>query len=206
MVAAIVVAAGSGTRFGQAKQLTDLAGRPVWQWARDTVRLAGADPVIVVGPVPGGVPGGRRRRDSVAAGLARLPAEAEFVAVHDAARPLASVDLTRRLFDAIAASDVDGVIPTVALADTIKRIDDTKAVIETVDRAHLVAAQTPQLFRVASLRAAHAADDVDATDDAALVERWGGTVTVVEGESTNLKITYPADLALAEMLIRSIGP
>ncbi len=204
-VAAIVVAAGTGTRFGATKQHAELAGRPVWQWARDALVGSGLDPVVVVGPVVGGVPGGERRRDSVAAGLAHVPEGAEFIAVHDAARPLASTGLVRRLIDAMTATSADGVIPGVGVADTIKRINESRMVIETVDRSHLIAAQTPQIFRAASLRAAHAADQLDATDDAALVERWGGTVAVVAGEATNLKITYPADLAMAETLVRDAG-
>lgn len=198
--AAVVVAAGAASRFGGGKQHAELAGRALWEWARDSLVAAGADPVVVVGPVPGGIPGGARRRDSVAAGLAALPSGAALVAVHDAARPLASAELARRLIDHMATSDVDGVIPAIRVVDTIKRVDEHGRVAETLDRSDLMAVQTPQVFRLASLVAAHAASDDDASDDALLVERWGGVVDVMEGEPTNLKVTYPSDLDIARAL------
>ena len=176
-----------------------LSGRPLWERARDALIEGGVASVVVVGP--GGIPGGARRRDSVAAGLAALPVDAEIVLVHDAARPLATPALCRRVLERLVAGGVDGVVPAIPVRDTLKRVE-ADWVVGTVDRSGLVAIQTPQGFVLESLRAAHAADDDDASDDALLVERWGGAVAVVPGEETNLKITFPADLAVAEGLLR----
>lgn len=195
----IVVAAGSGERFGRPKAAVELAGLPLWRHAADALRAGGCVDVVVVGDVPGGVPGGIRRRDSVAAGVEALPDDAEFALVHDAARPLASPGLVKRVVAALGDGHV-AVVPGVPVRDTLKRVADGQ-VVATIDRAGLVAVQTPQGFRLDVLRAAHAADDEDATDDAALVERTGGTVTVVAGEEHNLKITYPGDLRIAAAVL-----
>jgi len=196
----IVVAAGSGERFGRPKAHIELAGIPLWQRARDLLMSGGCSSVVVVGDVPGGIPGGARRRDSVAAGLATAPEGTRYVLVHDAARPLASVDLVRRVLARLQVGDAGAVVPAVAVADTIKRVAGD-LVTETVDRADLMAIQTPQGFGVEVLRTAHAHDPSDASDDALLVERSGGIVAVVPGEAQNLKITYPGDLAVAEALL-----
>jgi 2-C-methyl-D-erythritol 2,4-cyclodiphosphate synthase len=116
------------------------------------------------------------------------------VVVHDAARPLASVDLFRAVVDATRAG-AEAAVPAVDLTDTIRRRDGG-----VVDRSELVAVQTPQAFSAAVLRRAHAAG-LDATDDAGLVEASGGKVTLVAGETTNLKITNPEDLARAEAVL-----
>lgn len=194
---AVLVAAGSGTRFGGHKQLTMLGDRPLWQWSLAALHDAGLDNVVVVGPVPGGIPGGPRRRDSVAAGLAQVPPTTEHVVVHDAARPLAGPDLVRRVVERLLVDDADGVIPVVPVTDTLKRIED-HTVVATVDRASLAAVQTPQGFRARSLRRAHDEIEGDATDDAALIEAWGGTVVTVAGDAHNLKVTFPDDLAVAQ--------
>lgn len=194
----IVVAAGAGTRFGSAKGSALLRDRPLWEWGRDALIAGGAASVVIVGE--GGIAGGRRRRDSVAAGVAALPAAATHVLVHDAARPLATPELTRRIVARLAAGGVDAVVPAVAIRDTVKRVVGD-FITETPDRSALVAVQTPQGFVVASLRAAQAADDDDASDDAVLIERWGGRVAVIPGEETNLKITFAADLLVAERLL-----
>jgi 2-C-methyl-D-erythritol 4-phosphate cytidylyltransferase len=196
----VVVAAGCGERFGTAKHGVTLRGRYLWEWARDSLLVGGARGVVLVGPVLGGVPGGERRRDSVFAGLAALPAEASHVLVHDAARPLASPDLARRVIERLLAGDVDAVIPVLTVADTVKRIEGDR-VAETVERNGLALAQTPQGFRLSTLLAAHAGSPQDAGDDAALIERMGGTVAVIDGEARNIKITFPADLAFAEALL-----
>lgn len=195
----IVVAAGSGQRFGRPKHAVELAGLPLWERAAGTL-AAVCDGVTVVGDVPGGVPGGARRRDSVGAGLSVVPEHVDAVLVHDAARALASVDLAERVLDRIAEGDVDGVVPAIAVRDTIKRVDGG-FVAETVDRSALVAVQTPQAFRREALVAAHRRTDDDATDDAQLLEWAGMRVATVHGESTNLKITYPDDLRVAEALL-----
>jgi 2-C-methyl-D-erythritol 4-phosphate cytidylyltransferase len=197
---AIVVAAGSGSRFGGAKQFEELEGRRVVDWALAASRSV-ADGVVLVVPVDHAgdeapvadavVAGGATRSASVRAGLAVVPVDAEVVVVHDAARPFARP----ALFEAVVAAvrdGADGAVPGVALADTVKRVVDGR-VVETLDRDGLVAVQTPQAFAASALRAAHAAGG-EATDDAALVEAAGGRVVVVDGEAANTKITRRADL------------
>jgi len=199
------VAAGSGDRFGRPKSSIDLSGRPMWRWAFDALESGGCDDVVVVGDVPGGVPGGVRRRDSVAAGLALAPAGTTYVLVHDAARPLASGDLVRRVIERLRVGDVGAVVPSIAVRDTLKHVSG-EAVDRTIDRADLVVAQTPQGFTLEALVRGHSDDDADATDDAALVERSGGSVVIVPGEDHNLKVTYPGDLAVAEALAEGLAP
>lgn len=200
---AVLVAAGSGARFGGPKHEVDLDGDPLWIHAERALRSSGLEDVIVVGDVPGGVGGGPRRRDSVAKGLAQVPDEVEFVLVHDAARPLVAPALVQRVIERLRVGDVAGVVPAIPLRDTIKETDDD-VVTRTVDRSSLVAVQTPQGFVTAVLRMAHAANDEEASDDAVLVEALGERVVVVEGDPANLKITYAEDLELARLL-RSSG-
>lgn len=193
----ILVAAGSGSRFGGPKQYELLDGRRVLDWSLDACRAACDGVVLVVPPdrvddeekADVVVAGGATRSDSVRAGLGALPADADIVVVHDAARPTA----TPRLFDAVIAAvraGADGAVPGIPLADTVKRVEGDR-VVETLDRAALVAVQTPQAFSVDVLRRAHTGD---ATDDAALVEAAGGTVVVVPGDPLNRKITHRSDL------------
>lgn len=198
---AVLVAAGGGTRFGRSKHDVLLGGEPVWVRAREGLLAGGVDRVVVVGPVPGGVPGGSSRRESVAAGLERMPTDVDIVLVHDAARPLLSPTLTRRVVDRLLDGDCDGVVPVVPVRDTLKVVAGDR-VVRTVDRSRLVAAQTPQGFVPDALRAAHASIGDPATDDAALVEALGGVVATVAGDPLNLKLTYPEDLALAEAVLR----
>lgn len=202
---AVVVAAGSGTRFGAAKQYQPLAGRRVLDWSLDAARSAADGVVAVVPPAHAGddepladglAPGGATRSASVRAGLALVPPGAEIVVVHDGARPLADA----ALFAAVVAAVRDGAdaaVPGVPLADTLRWRTGGIA-----DRDGLVAVQTPQAFRATALRAAHAGEP-EATDDASLVEAAGGKVVVVDGSPLNLKITNPHDLAVAEALIRA---
>ncbi|MBW3668788.1 MAG: 2-C-methyl-D-erythritol 4-phosphate cytidylyltransferase [Actinobacteria bacterium] len=196
---AVLVAAGSGARFGRPKQYEPLGARRVLDWSLDACRAACDGVVLVVAADRAGddekadiiVAGGATRSDSVRAGLAAVPPDADVVVVHDAARPYA----TPALFEAVIAAvrgGADGAVPGLPPADTIKRVDGHR-VVETPDRAMLVAVQTPQAFRADVLRAAHAGG-ADATDDAALVEAAGGTVVVVPGERDNRKITHPSDL------------
>jgi 2-C-methyl-D-erythritol 4-phosphate cytidylyltransferase len=199
----IVVAAGRGTRFGGAKHALLIGGTPMWESARQSLIKGGVESVVVVGDVPGAVPGGERRQDSVAAGLDAIGDGDGFVLIHDAARPLATPRLVRRVIDRLGVADVDGVVPAIGLRDTIKRVADGR-VIETVARGDLVSVQTPQGFNLSVLRAAHDAFPSNATDDAAMVEANGGVIAIVDGEPTNIKVTYPEDLALAEAL-RSHG-
>ena len=200
---AIVVAAGSGSRFGAAKQYQPLGGRRVLDWSLETARAAADGVVVVVPPgdvaIEGGVAGGATRVESVRNGLAAVPAEATIVCVHDAARPLASPALFAAVVDAVAGG-ADGAVPAVAVTDTVKVVDSAGVVVDTLDRSTLVAVQTPQGFRADVLRRAHAGG-LEATDDAALVERSGGRVVTVPGEPWNRKITSPDDLDWARQRI-----
>lgn len=202
---AVVVAAGSGTRFGGPKQYERLAGRRVLDWSLDVVRPAVAGVVLVVAPTRIGDPepaadvvvaGGATRSASVRRGLDAVPDDADVVVVHDAARPLATPRLTARVVSAVVAG-VAAAVPGVAVADTVKQVNAAGHVVATLERSSLVAVQTPQAFAAPALRAAHA-EGGEATDDAALIERAGGTVVVVAGEADNRKLTEPGDLALAE--------
>ncbi len=195
----LLLAAGRGTRFGRQKHDVELGGISIWQQSEGAMLNGGVDHLIVVGGFDGAVPGGDRRRDSVASGLAAIPDDAGLVLIHDAARPLVTSQLVRTVIDRLLIGDVAGVVPAVAVRDTLKRVSGD-IVVETVDRADLVAVQTPQGFDLATLRAAHAAPGRDATDDASMVEAIGGTIAIVDGDPANLKVTYPEDLALAEAL------
>jgi 2-C-methyl-D-erythritol 4-phosphate cytidylyltransferase len=203
---AIVVAAGGGARFGAAKQFARLGDATVLDRAVG-VACNACDGVVVVLPADAtfatraGVQvavGGATRSESVRAGLALVPDDADIVLVHDAARPLAS----RALYDLVVRAIVDGAdgaVPALPVTDTVKRVRDGR-VVETVPRDGLVGVQTPQAFRASALRAAHEVGRID-TDDAALVEANGGVVVVVEGERRNLKLTLADDLELAQALL-----
>ena len=201
----VVVAGGSGQRFGGPKQFRDLGGRPVVEWAVEAAAVV-SDGVVLVVPaervadiVPAGVThivaGGPSRSESVRCGLAVVPESAEVICVHDAARPFASSELFSRVIAALV-DDVDAVIPGVVVADTIKQVDRTGRVVATPPRDELRAVQTPQAFVARVLRAAHAGG-AEGTDDAALVEAVGGYVVVVDGEPDNRKITTPDDFVWA---------
>jgi 2-C-methyl-D-erythritol 4-phosphate cytidylyltransferase len=198
----IVVAAGTGERFGSAKQFEALGDRRVVDWAVAAAREVSDGVVVVVPPGtragPGEVGGGSTRSASVRSGLDAVPASADIVVVHDGARPFASAELFRRVVDAVAAG-AHGAVPGLPVTDTVKRAGADHVVCETLDRTGLVAVQTPQAFAAAALRAAHA-DEPQATDDAALVEATGGRVVVVPGEPGNRKLTVPADLEWARRL------
>jgi len=199
------VAAGSGARFGARKQYQLLHGRRVVDVSLDAARTlvgSAADGLVVVvpqdragEPMAGAdvvVAGGLTRSDSVRAGLEAVPDAAAVIVVHDAARPLASPALFAAVVAALDADGVDGAVPGLPVTDTVKRVRGGE-VVATLDRAELVAVQTPQAFRADILRKAHASG-LDATDDAALVELAGGRVVIVPGEPTNVKITTSADL------------
>lgn len=198
---AIVVAAGSGQRYGRLKQFEPLLGVRVLDWSLAAARTA-CDGVVAVLPPdqlePGAQPGGATRSASVRSGLAAVPPGAEVIVVHDAARPLAGPSLFYRVVAAVRAG-ADAAIPVVAVADTIKRVSGDR-VVSTLDRSTLVAVQTPQAFRAGALREAHAGD-LEATDDAALIEALGGSVVTVEGDHRNFKITAPDDLLVASLLL-----
>ncbi len=194
---AIVVAGGSGRRFGAPKQFEPLLGqRRVIDVATATAKHC-CDGVVVVlpptminQPVEGAtavVAGGETRSDSVRSGLAAVPADAEIILVHDAARPGASVELFASVIESIKHG-ADGAVPVVAVVDTLRTRGGTAA-----DRDQLVAVQTPQAFAAQILRAAHSSGE-SATDDASLVDAFGGRVDHVEGETSNFKITEVGDL------------
>jgi 2-C-methyl-D-erythritol 4-phosphate cytidylyltransferase len=138
----------------------------------------------------------------VRAGLAAVPGDAAIIVVHDAARPLAGVDLFAAVVAAAEVEGTDGVIPVLPVSDTLKRTSQG-VVLSTVDRDGLVTVQTPQAFDAQALRAAHRSGG-DATDDAGLLEAVGATVRTVPGDPRNLKITRPEDLELAEALMRAV--
>jgi 2-C-methyl-D-erythritol 4-phosphate cytidylyltransferase len=203
----VLVAAGSGERFGRPKASVRLAGRTLLEWSAAAFE-GFSDRVLVLRPedlegcrLPGwkAVAGGARRRDSVAAGLDALDPATETVLIHDAARPLVSAEVVSRVAAALASSDA--VVPGVPVSDTIKRVKGSR-VVETPDRAALVAVQTPQGYRLDLLRRALAASEADATDEAGLIEALGEAVTVVPGDPANLKVTREIDLEIAEILAR----
>lgn len=219
-VAAILPAGGAGRRMGGArKPWLELAGQPILRLAlapflaRSDVEwlVVALPPEDVQDPPPWLVrldprlrlvPGGAERGDSVAAALAAVPEEADIVVVHDAARPLLTAAVLERVLGAAAAGE--GAIAAVPSADTVKEVDGEGRIVATPDRSRLRLAQTPQAFPRALLARAYAAaerDGVAATDCAALVERLGVPVRVVAGDPENLKVTRPADVAVAEALL-----
>ncbi len=217
--AAIVPAGGAGTRMGEAgrrKQYLELDGEPILLRALRPLLAHPEIEWVVVAlpaehlaeprfPLPPGVvavAGGRERGDSVRSALAAVPPEADVVVIHDGARPLLDAALVERTLRAVRPGA--GAIAAIPVADTLKRIAADGSVAETVDRRALWRAQTPQAFPreliVDAYRRAEL-DGVVATDDAALVERYGGRVVVVEGDERNIKITRPEDLVLGKLLL-----
>ena len=218
----VVLAAGSGRRFGSRPKQYEVLGDERVIDRSLAVSRAAADHVVVVlapgeetegdrlvnsGAADVAVIGGSERADSVRAALAVIDEDAAVIVVHDAARPLASGELHQAVVAAVHAG-ADAAIPGLAVTDTIKQTTHDEqgrsVVLATPDRSTLVAVQTPQAFRAAILRDAHATS-AGATDDAALVEAIGGTVVVIDGEPTNIKITGPYDLAIAAILLDALG-
>lgn len=211
----IVVAGGAGARFGGAvaKQYLSLGNARVVDRSLSLMRsVCGDRVVLVVAPDRLGdhgtdatfvVVGGATRSGSVRAGLAGVGPDAEIILVHDAARPLVPNAVVSRLLAAIDAG-ADAAVPGLALKDTVKRVDASGLVLETVDRASLMAVQTPQAFRAEVLRRVHAAGG-EATDDAALVEACGGRVVVVPGDPLARKVTTDEDLKWLRAHLDSIN-
>jgi 2-C-methyl-D-erythritol 4-phosphate cytidylyltransferase len=216
----VLVAAGTGSRLGgeRPKAFVALGGRPLL--AESLERLDSSDwvdAIVVAAPagweapaillaeelvaskVAAVVAGGETRAESVRVALAEVPAEALVVLVHDAARPLVGDDVIERLL-ARLGEGVDGVVPALPIGDTVKRVEHG-LVEQTLDRDALVAVQTPQAFVADRLRAAFGGDLAGATDCASLVERDGGTVAVVPGDSRLLKVTTADDLELVARLL-----
>lgn len=220
----IVVAGGSGRRFGAMKQFEIVGDRRVLDHSVGVAR-ANSDGVVVVVPAQDVaeetaihcstpqvivVAGGPTRTSSVRHGLAAVPADANLILVHDAARPFASSALYRAVIAAVR-SGADGSVPGLPVVDTVKVIEVAPVarvdavvprVVNTPDRATLVAVQTPQAFRADILRRAYV-PEIDGSDDSSLVEAIGGTVIVVPGESHNRKITHPEDLQWARDFVAS---
>ena len=208
-VALLIPAAGSGERFGAPipKALVQLNGRTLIEHAilnlgPIATQIIVAAPVgfeaefhKILGDAVTIVTGGSTRTKSVKIALESIAPEIEYVLVHDAARPLASGELGNRVIEALAAGDV-AVIPALSVTDTIKEVDASNYVVSTPNRERLRAVQTPQGFARETLVKAHM-QNIEATDDGALVEAMRGKVKIIEGENRALKITNPEDLASA---------
>jgi 2-C-methyl-D-erythritol 4-phosphate cytidylyltransferase len=222
-VTAVIAAAGSGERLGAGgpKAFVPLAGRPMIAWSLDACLGCEAVASVVVA-VPGGhehgldglervvtVDGGSTRAESVANALAAV--ETEYVAIHDAARPLLTPELLDDLVSVLAADPgAAGIIAAAPVTDTVKKVrvdfrvestqNSTRAIETTLDRSELWGAQTPQVFRTAALRAALDTHDA-ATDEAMLIEAAGGTVLLHDPGAPNIKVTTSLDLRVAELLL-----
>jgi 2-C-methyl-D-erythritol 4-phosphate cytidylyltransferase len=214
----IIAAGGKGKRFGGGKQLILLQGKPLIAWSLhvflaepeiEQVVLVypqdeSADPYRSVLQNPDKVvlvPGGQTRLESVRNGFKEIHGKAgDVVLIHDAARPLLSSTLLKRVLE--TASKKGAVVPVMPIAETVKEVEDSR-VLRTLPRQSLWVAQTPQAFRYELLAKAYsrASSDVDATDEAMLVEMAGVPVFTVTGERENIKITDPADLMLAEFFV-----
>lgn len=213
-VLAVVLAAGRSERFGQDKLRLDLGGKPVWRWGFDALRqhprIDGVGLVVATDQVQAtlsGVPeaafvveGGATRQASTAAALAALPESAEWVLIHDGARPFLSAALIERLLD--AAQESGAAFPTLAVSDTIKQRDGVH--FRTLDRSQLVAVQTPQVARVSDLRQALASASPEMTDDMVMLESMGRTPKAIPGDPQNFKLTTPEDFQRAQAMLRPV--
>jgi 2-C-methyl-D-erythritol 4-phosphate cytidylyltransferase len=214
-LAIVIAGAGTGSRFGSDKLEQDLDGTTVLEGAVERLRsaLPGVPTVVAVRSekverwrsvlvVDDIVAGGKRRQDSVQAGVeAAIGRGASHVVIHDAARPMVHPDDVRAVLDAV--DGVDGATLCTAPVDTVKRVAADGTVIRTLDRGGLRLAQTPQVCRVAALAAAWAACDFDLewSDEAAALEAAGLEVRTFEAQHPNPKITTPADLELVRILL-----
>ncbi len=217
-IAAILVAAGSGNRFGgeTPKQFVVVAGKPVIRHAAEAL-LPHVDTLLPVGDADAiaaaleglavlpAAPGGATREASVKAGLQALaPHAPDVVLVHDAARPFVPAATIPALLAALR--NHDGAIPAVPVSDTLKRVQSGR-IVGAVPRDGLFRAQTPQAFRYHLLRALHATGDSGATDDAALLEAAGHPVAIVPGSDDNIKLTFPEDIVrLRRALLHELIP
>jgi len=217
----VLLAAGSGQRFGSLKQFDLIAGHRVIDYAASTA-AAVCDGVVVVlpadslatedGTVPAAsvvVAGGSSRSESVRAGLVAVPADAAVILVHDGARPLASAELFERVIAQVRAG-APAVVPAVRVVDTIRSVDlsgmgsgGAGSAGRVIDRDLLRSLQTPQGFRANLLRQAYMGEG-QATDDAGLVEALGQQILLTEGERSNLKLTESADRIIAEAILISL--
>ncbi|HEY82358.1 MAG TPA: 2-C-methyl-D-erythritol 4-phosphate cytidylyltransferase [Dehalococcoidia bacterium] len=218
-VGAVIVAAGKSQRMGEVDKLfISLGGRPLLVWATQPFQecpLVHQIVVVVSGEkealcrqlvaseewskVSDVCLGGRRRQDSVAAGLKRLQT-CQWAIIHDGARPFVTVELIERGLE--AARETGAAVAAVPVKDTIKFAGDDGTIYQTPPRQNLWLVQTPQVFRIGLITEAYQKANEDATDDASLVERLGYKVKLYPGSYDNIKITTPEDLALAEVLWR----
>ena len=218
MLSAIIVAAGSSRRVGFDKLFAPLLDKPVIAHTIDAFERADCvSHIIVVAredrhgeieklnskKIRAIVAGGEHRQDSVAAGLLHLGADARYIAVHDAARPLVTPEIIERVF--VKAQEVGAAAAVEAVNDTLKRADVDLVVKESVDRHQLFAMQTPQVFERALIEEAYRAvfsRNLRVTDEVSAVEHLGRKVALVPSEDFNFKITYERDLNLAELVLR----
>lgn len=222
----LIPAAGSGKRMGsdRNKLLLPLQGKPILAWTLLSAEAAAAITWIGIISQPIDQPefrtllqalqlskpvvlinGGSTRQESVNCGLQALPAEAVHVLIHDGARCLATPDLFNRCAASLLSDDA-ALIAAIPVKDTIKVVNTAGWIEQTPDRSQLWAAQTPQGFAVKPLKTCHAearAQGWEVTDDAALFERCHLPVKIVPGEETNLKVTTPSDLAIAELILQN---
>jgi 2-C-methyl-D-erythritol 4-phosphate cytidylyltransferase len=218
-VSAIIVAAGEGQRMGNVdKMFAPINGRPALARVLDTFqRCKKIDQIIVVmnkqnieacrrlvkaegwSKVKDIVLGGKRRQDSVVEGLKRVK-DAEWIVIHDGARPLVTIDLIEQGLE--AAQETGAAAAAVPVIDTIKTVEDNEIVDKTLPRQNLRVIQTPQVFRLNIIQKAYKNASGDVTDDAALVEKAGYKVKLYMGSYANMKITTPDDIAVAEALLK----
>ncbi|UCE63488.1 MAG: 2-C-methyl-D-erythritol 4-phosphate cytidylyltransferase [Nitrospirota bacterium] len=225
-VAAVIPAAGLGTRMGGnfPKQYLKIGGVPLLVYPlRILDAIEAITEIILAVPeadlgycqdeivqgfgvkkVSQVVAGGRRRQDSVRNALSAVTPSPEFVLVHDAARPFVTVSIVKHALE--TAYQIGGAVVAIPMPDTVKRVDATGRIQETLRRDPLWLIQTPQVFRFSWLVEAHQFAEtkgLEVTDDAALIEQLGYPVSVVQGSSTNIKITRPEDLQLGEAILAS---
>jgi 2-C-methyl-D-erythritol 4-phosphate cytidylyltransferase len=227
--AAIILAGGSGERFGRegGKQLVEIAGKPILTWSAEAFDAVGdiglivivcpeerteeylkraIDPFPFVTPIVM-APAGTIRQESAFAGLERIPDEYEFIVIHDGARPLVTPELIVHTINTVKGNiDADGAVVAHPSIDTLKVVEDG-AIMGTPDRRCFWNAQTPQVFRAGIYRRAQASalsDGFVGTDDSSLIERLGGKVLVVEGKRDNIKLTVPEDYLLLASAVRTM--
>ncbi len=227
--AAIILAGGSGERFGRegGKQLVEIAGKPILTWSAEAFDAVGDVGLIVIvcpedrqeeylnraiNPFPFVTPivvapSGPSRQESAFSGLEYVTDEYDYVVLHDGARPLVSPELILHTINTCKGSiDCDGVIVGHPAVDTLKIVEDG-VIMGTPDRRVFWDAQTPQVFRTGIYRRAHASalsDGFVGTDDSSLIERLGGKVLVVEGKRNNIKLTVPEDYMMLAAAVRAL--